>query len=229
MKQQASSGFQPSISDGNDEIAIVVLGGGGHASDVMSIIEALHLDDNHQILIADDSPTKDRFVDRNTSIVSPIRDHLKPGRQFVSGVGYPGARKKLVELADAAGLKPVDPLIHPTAVIATGASIEEGAVIGALSYVSALATIGAHCYVGYGTKIGHDTTVDKRTSLMPGAFVAGDARVGKDVLIGANATILQGLSIGDGATVGAGSVVTKDVPAGATATGIPATTPNGAR
>lgn len=46
--------------------------------------------------------------------------------------------------------------------------------------------------------------------------------VGNDVYIGAGAKIIGKVIIGDGARVGANAVVTKDVPAGYTAVGIPA-------
>jgi galactoside O-acetyltransferase len=46
--------------------------------------------------------------------------------------------------------------------------------------------------------------------------------IGKHVWIGANVTILPGVEIGDRAVIGAGSVVTKDIPPGAMAVGVPA-------
>jgi acetyltransferase-like isoleucine patch superfamily enzyme len=46
--------------------------------------------------------------------------------------------------------------------------------------------------------------------------------VGAGVWIGAGATVLDGVSIGDRAIVGASAVVREDVPAGATAVGVPA-------
>ncbi len=46
--------------------------------------------------------------------------------------------------------------------------------------------------------------------------------IGNDVWIGANAIVMPGLTISDGAIVGAGAVVTKDVPAYAIVTGVPA-------
>lgn len=46
--------------------------------------------------------------------------------------------------------------------------------------------------------------------------------IGNDVTIGAGARVLGGITLGDGATVGANAVVLDDVPAGATAVGIPA-------
>lgn len=46
--------------------------------------------------------------------------------------------------------------------------------------------------------------------------------IGANVWIGGGAILLPGITIGDDALIGAGSVVTRDVPAGATATGNPA-------
>jgi acetyltransferase-like isoleucine patch superfamily enzyme len=55
----------------------------------------------------------------------------------------------------------------------------------------------------------------REPELIPPSFGHG-ARVGSGV------TILAGVTIGDHALVGAGSVVTKDIPAGAVAYGVPA-------
>lgn len=46
--------------------------------------------------------------------------------------------------------------------------------------------------------------------------------LGNDVFVGAGARILGGVTIGDGARIGANAVVIEDVPAGATAVGVPA-------
>jgi len=46
--------------------------------------------------------------------------------------------------------------------------------------------------------------------------------LGNNVYVGAGAKVIGKLSVGDGARIGANAVVTKDVPAGCTAIGIPA-------
>jgi serine acetyltransferase len=46
--------------------------------------------------------------------------------------------------------------------------------------------------------------------------------IGDGVLFGANSTVAGPIHVGDGARIGAGAVVLHDVPAGATAVGIPA-------
>jgi serine O-acetyltransferase len=46
--------------------------------------------------------------------------------------------------------------------------------------------------------------------------------IGDNVFIGAGARVLGGIQVGDGAKIGANAVVIQDIPAGATAVGIPA-------
>lgn len=49
-----------------------------------------------------------------------------------------------------------------------------------------------------------------------------DVVIGRNVWLGSKVTVLKGVRIGDGAIVGAGAVVTRDIPAGAIALGVPA-------
>ena len=70
--------------------------------------------------------------------------------------------------------------------------------------------IGANCQVHQGVTVGWDYRGDRRPI------------IGDDVFIGAGAKILGAITIGDKARIGANAVVVTDVPAGATAVGIPA-------
>jgi acetyltransferase-like isoleucine patch superfamily enzyme len=79
--------------------------------------------------------------------------------------------------------------------------------------------VAGGCYINAG---GYPLDDLSRTMMDRGAYSEGPIRIGDDVWIGTGAIILDGVTIGNHAVIGAGAVVTKDVPEGAIAAGIPA-------
>ncbi|MEO1767605.1 serine O-acetyltransferase [Thiobacter aerophilum] len=98
--------------------------------------------------------------------------------------------------------------IHPAAVIGRRVFIDHGMGV----VIGETAEIGDDCTLYHGVTLGGTTW--KKGKRHP--------TLGKGVVIGAGAKVLGPILIGDGAKIGSNAVVVKDVPAGATAVGIPA-------
>ena len=94
------------------------------------------------------------------------------------------------------------------------------------------ATIGRRLFIdhGMGVVIGETATIGDDVTLYHGVTLGGTSwskgkrhpTLENGVVIGAGAKVLGPVTVGEGAKVGSNAVVTKDVPAGASAIGIPA-------
>jgi len=84
--------------------------------------------------------------------------------------------------------------------------------------------IGSRCLIGELTSIrDHDHAFDELTSaILDQGRVTAPVTIGDDVWLGAKVTIARGVTIGSGAVVGAHAVVTRDLPPGSVAAGVPA-------
>ncbi len=102
----------------------------------------------------------------------------------------------------------------------TGIEIHPGATIGRRVFIDH----GMGVVIGETAEIGDDCTLYHGVTLGGTSWNKGKRHptLGRDVVLGAGAKILGPILVGDGAKVGSNAVVVRDVPAGATAVGIPA-------
>ncbi len=119
-------------------------------------------------------------------------------------------------------LVPMASAIHPGAVVATTAKVDQGTILNALSVVQSGARVGRGCMIHAGVVIEHDCEIGDFANLAPGVALAGGVRVGGGTTVFSGAVVAPGVSIGEDAVIGAGAVVRDDIPAGARAWGVPA-------
>jgi len=102
----------------------------------------------------------------------------------------------------------------------TGIEIHPGAEIGRRVFIDH----GMGVVIGETAEIGDDCTLYHGVTLggVKWDRVKRHPTLGRKVVVGAGAKILGPILVGDGAKIGSNAVVVRDVPAGATAVGIPA-------
>jgi len=108
-------------------------------------------------------------------------------------------------------------LAHVFSEIVTGVSLPRDVRVGKGFHIIHPEGIRIHSDAVIGNNVGimHGVTIG--TAMKPGVPVIGD-----NVFIGANATVIGNIKVGDGARIAANTLVISDVPADATAIGVPA-------
>lgn len=202
---------------------IIIIGGGGHAKVLVSVIKKTgkykilgYTDkkDNGEILGV-------KYIGVDGEIAELMQKHK--GLNAALGVGCVRInrnREKLFLKFEKAGLK------FP-AVISPGATINEDVVIGAGSVVfdgcviNSGSRIGKCAIVNTGTVVEHDCVIGAFVHLASGCVISGGVRIGDSSFIGSGAVIRQYLEISKDCLVGAGSLVIGDLKSKGTYVGAP--------
>lgn len=206
---------------------VVVVGASGFGRETLDTLVAM-MEAGADLEIGgviDDFPSEanlQRLDDRHVAYLGTLDDWLgsNPAAKFLLGIGDPRIRRQLVGKLESAGLRAFT-AVHPSAIIGTGLTLGEGAIVCAGATISTNVRVGKHTHINPSVTIGHDTVLEDFVSVNPSAVLSGDVRIAEEVLVGAAATVLQGLTVSERAVIGAGAVVTKDVPCGVVAKGVP--------
>ena len=110
---------------------------------------------------------------------------------------------------------PIATIIHPSAIISPTAQV-------ANAVIHTLARIGTGCIINTGAIVEHDCVVKDFVNMSPNCAMAGHCSVESRAFLGIGSTLSPAVTIGEDAVIGAGAVVLTDIPAHATAVGVPA-------
>ncbi|MBL3529672.1 MAG: serine O-acetyltransferase [gamma proteobacterium endosymbiont of Lamellibrachia anaximandri] len=136
---------------------------------------------------------------------------------------YPGVHAILFHRASHGlwniGLKWLARMLSNIARLLTGIEIHPGALIGRRFFIDH----GMGVVIGETAIIGDDCTLYHGVTLGGTSWQKGKRHptLANNVVVGAGAKVLGPIEIGEGARIGSNAVVVKDVPAGATAVGVP--------
>ena len=208
---------------------VVVLGAGGHGSEVRGyILDLLHQGWAGDFLGFVDDAQPPGLLDTLEIIGSLAQLAARPpdflrGVRYLTAVGSNPVRRELVKRIEETLRDMVAPwtLIHPSASVGPS-EIGEGTLLAPGTIVTSRTRIGRHCILNVKASVSHDCEIGDFVNLNPGATVCGQCRIGDGAYIGAGATVIDHVNIGEGTIIGAGAVVIHDIPPRVTAVGVPA-------
>lgn len=126
---------------------------------------------------------------------------------FIIGIGSNQIRKKIAQRFNLPWIS----LIHPSAQIAIGVTIEPGTVVMAGAVINAAAKIGAHCIINTGAIVEHDNVLGDYVHLSPQVALSGTVSVGECSWLGTGTVAINNIEICANVTVGAGSVIIRNI------------------
>jgi UDP-perosamine 4-acetyltransferase len=150
----------------------------------------------------------------------PRLRHQKITSAFVA-IGENRARRQYAALLREQGITLIN-AIHPSAIVSPTAKLGVNVMLAAGAIVSTDSRIGDSVIVNTGAVVDHECEIEESAHICPGAHLAGRVRIGRGAFVGLGANVIQCLTIGHDAIIGAGAAVIRDVPAHATAVGVPA-------
>jgi sugar O-acyltransferase (sialic acid O-acetyltransferase NeuD family) len=205
---------------------IVILGAGGHAREVLDVIDAINQENPRFEMLG--FVVEPGYEPPGTMINDkPVLGHfdwLEEHRgevKAVCGVGFSAPRYRVVKKMDQLGVKFVN-LVHPNALLTRWVTMGTGVIITAGCILTNQITIGNHVHINRMSNIGHDNVLEDFATVSPGANLSGNVTLKEGCFIGTGASIIEGQTVGAWSRIGAGAAVIDDIPANTTAVGVPA-------
>jgi|GEM_PF-123922 len=204
---------------------LVIVGAGGHAREVLDIVEAVNADRPtfRVVGVVADGGRHDEaaLARRGVELLGEVELLRDLEVEVVIAVGSSPARAGIDERLRAWG-RTSPALVHPSATVGADVELGPGVILAAGARVTTNVRLGRHTHVNVNAVISHDGRLGDHVTVSPGALVNGNVTIDDRAFLGTGAVVTPGRHIGSDAVIGAGAVVVDDVPAGVTARGVPA-------
>jgi len=202
---------------------IVVIGGGGHAKVVISVLKKSGFDIAGYTDPEDHGDILGIHYLGNDYILSDICKKY-PDCGAVIGIGkVDSSRLRLAMLDKISAIGFAFPaIVSPSAVINEDVRLGEGTVVFDGVVVNSGSEIGRACILNTNSTVEHDCRLGDNVHIAPGVTLSGGVTIGCNTMIGTGATVIQTVAICEGCLVGAGSTVVKDITVPGTYVGSPA-------
>jgi len=131
--------------------------------------------------------------------------------EIICALPNPEDRNVLYETARRHGFS-VPSVVHPSAVVLSGARIGNGSIIEPLAYIGLDVEVGICSHLHAGAQVDHNSVLGDYVTINPSAVIAGNVKVGEKSTINMGAMISNGVFLGERTTVGASAFVSSSFP-----------------
>ncbi len=163
---------------------VIVLGAGGHAR---VVADALLASGRRIRGFLDAAKQGGQLMGLPVLGGDEVLDSISPAEvELANGIGSAGVmdtRQRVYASAVARDFQ-FTSVIHPSAIIASSATLGKGVQVLARAVVQAFATVGENSIVNTGAIVEHDVVVGAHVHVSPGCVLAGEVRIGDKVHVG---------------------------------------------
>jgi acetyltransferase EpsM len=201
----------------NKPSPVAIIGAGGHSLIIISLLTEL----NYPIVgIFDDDESKYGNSILGIPVLGKPEDI--PSHNCWSAVVAIGSNRiRRVMVNRLPDLEWVT-LIHPNAYVHSSVKVGQGTVVMLDAVVRVCACVGSHTIINTKAVVGHGCEIGDYAHIAGSSHIGGDSVVGEGAMLGLGAAIIPERKVGAWSVVGAGAVVTRDIPDGVRAMGVPA-------
>jgi len=193
---------------------IIVIGGGGHARAVISVLKRTQI---YNILGFTDLDIRVEqlgipFLGEDIILYELQQEY--PDCLAVIGIGAVDRnsfvkRSKIIQKISDLNFK-FPPIISQNAILNEEVKIGQGSVVMDGVVINCETKIGDYAIINTSCSIDHDSTIGDLSHIAPGVTLSGGVNIGKMVLVGAGSVVIENTKIADNSIIGAGSVVIRD-------------------
>ena len=201
---------------------LILVGGGGHAKVILSILERMTQWDILGYVSETRTDLHSPYLGTDDCLAALIQGY--PQCQAVIAVGCVTVnthRETIWNRLESQGFQ-LPAIISPHAFVANDVSVGKGSIIMNGAIVQPGVTVGKGCILNTHCTVEHDCKIEDFSHIASGATLSGGVHIERHTVVGAGSVIIQGIQVGSQCVIGAGAVVVHDCKEKGTYVGVPA-------
>lgn len=202
---------------------IVIVGGGGHAKVIISILKKLK---KYEVIGYTDNSDNGLilgipFLGNDERLQTLFDSGIQNAAIGLGQIKSALHRKKIAALLKKIGYK-IPAIISPNSIINEGVNIGSGTVVMDGVVINSGTSIDEYSIINTNSSVDHDCKIGSFTHIAPGVTLSGEVTIGDNVLIGTGASVIHQIKIPDNTIISSGSSVQKNITKAGIYRGLPA-------